>query len=472
MRWAVRPQSRQSSRDVQRPDYTALLDGEGDRDRDFLAMLAAREFTPAAFPSIKGSDLTLAYLREHHFVEPFLVPSPEGLGMVMPGPDFSVDDVKAYVGTVVARVGHGGTGSHARLSAAPQSAHHGGSVCGGARAGGDREIFVIDVATQQEKVAWNMNQFAYYFSHPDVRRRIYNVISLEFSDSAMAAAVRRPAIVDALDWISLAWPPERVATRSAQEYPKVQMYCLMSVAGSYTDFHIDFGGSSVFYHLISGEKLFYFIPPTPDNLKRYERWSNSPDQSDTFFGDLAGPCLSARLLPGQTLFIPSGWIHAVATPRDSIVVGGNFVHALSVPMQLAVERIEEATQVPHRFRFPFFRHLHWFYAEYLLGRLRSGADAVASMSAPERDSVATLVRYLGSMLTPLKTAEDRANWKINSPFDRHRATALVRALAALLGLPETEVLGRPLGQLPIPALPPRYYEWSSPRKAKRRSPGA
>ena len=28
-------------------------------------------------------------------------------------------------------------------------------------------------------------------------------------------------------------------------HPKVQMYCLMSVAGSYTDFHVDFGGTSV-----------------------------------------------------------------------------------------------------------------------------------------------------------------------------------------------------------------------------------
>jgi len=81
------------------------------------------------------------------------------------------------------------------------------------------------------------------------------------------------------------------------------------------------------------------------------------------------------------------------------------------------------------------------------------------------------VRYLGSMLTPLKTADDRANWKINSPFDRNRATAIVRALATLLDLPEAEVLGQPLGHLPIPALQPRYYEWSSPRKAKRQSPG-
>lgn len=37
---------------------------------------------------------------------------------------------------------------------------------------------------------------------------------------------------------------------------------------------------------------------------------------------------------GQTLMIPSGWIHAVYTPIDSLVFGGNFLHALNVPMQL------------------------------------------------------------------------------------------------------------------------------------------
>lgn len=36
-------------------------------------------------------------------------------------------------------------------------------------------------------------------------------------------------------------------------YPKVQKYCLMSVKGCYTDFHIDFGGTSVWYHILRGK---------------------------------------------------------------------------------------------------------------------------------------------------------------------------------------------------------------------------
>ena len=32
--------------------------------------------------------------------------------------------------------------------------------------------------------------------------------------------------------------------------PYVQKYCLMGVKDSYTDFHVDFGGSSVWYHVL------------------------------------------------------------------------------------------------------------------------------------------------------------------------------------------------------------------------------
>jgi hypothetical protein len=68
-----------------------------------------------------------------------------------------------------------------------------------------------------------------------------------------------------LDWIDKVWPESR---RRFREYPQVQYYCLMSLAGSYTDFHIDFGGSSVWYHVLRGSKIFYFAKPTPQNLAR------------------------------------------------------------------------------------------------------------------------------------------------------------------------------------------------------------
>jgi hypothetical protein len=35
----------------------------------------------------------------------------------------------------------------------------------------------------------------------------------------------------------------------------VLLYALMSPEGAYTDFHVDFGGSSVWYHIVTGRKV-------------------------------------------------------------------------------------------------------------------------------------------------------------------------------------------------------------------------
>lgn len=62
-----------------------------------------------------------------------------------------------------------------------------------------------------------------------------------------------------VDWVDCVWPrhlkeSQIEATNVLEEmkYPKVQKYCLMSVKGCYTDFHVDFGGTSVWYHILKG----------------------------------------------------------------------------------------------------------------------------------------------------------------------------------------------------------------------------
>ncbi|KAL0158099.1 hypothetical protein M9458_046175, partial [Cirrhinus mrigala] len=52
-------------------------------------------------------------------------------------------------------------------------------------------------------------------------------------------------IVRKLSWVENLWPEESIFER-----PNVQKYCLMGVKDSYTDFHIDFGGTSVWYHVL------------------------------------------------------------------------------------------------------------------------------------------------------------------------------------------------------------------------------
>ena len=52
--------------------------------------------------------------------------------------------------------------------------------------------------------------------------------------------------------------------------------------------------------------MFYFIPPTEENLLKYEQWVMSSNQSEIFFGDLVPKCWKCHIKAGNTLFIPTG----------------------------------------------------------------------------------------------------------------------------------------------------------------------
>lgn len=234
--------------------------------------------------------------------------------------------------------------------------------------GGRRMVDVMDCKTQRA-LEMPMRDFERYFKSSD-RYHVYNVISLEFSKSRLASIVKRPTVVDSLDWIDLVWPQhlkniqtDQTNVLHAMKYPKVQKYCLMSVAGCYTDYHVDFGGTSVWYHILKGGKIFWLIPPTDENIALYERWTRSGNQGDVFFGDIVSKCQRIELKAGNSLMIPSGWIHAVYTPKDSIVFGGNFLNSFNITMQLKISQLEERLKVPNRFRFPFFIEVLWYAIE-------------------------------------------------------------------------------------------------------------
>lgn len=91
--------------------------------------------------------------------------------------------------------------------------------------------------------------------------------------------------------------------------------------------------------------MFWLIPPTELNIKLYEQWILSGKQGDIFFGDTVGECGRVSLNAGDTFFIPTGWIHAVYTPKDSLVFGGNFLHSFGIEKQLRIAEVEESTKV-------------------------------------------------------------------------------------------------------------------------------
>ncbi|VVC89482.1 unnamed protein product, partial [Leptidea sinapis] len=147
------------------------------------------------------------------------------------------------------------------------------------------------------------------------------------SIEGMAPLVEPPGLARRLDWAERVWAGgANIAEGRAR--PAVQKYCLMSAGGSYTDFHVDFGGTTVWYHVLHGRKVEWYG--------------------------------TAELCAGETLFIPSGWIHAVYTPTDSIVFGGNLLHSYAIEMQLQIYEIESKVETPMMFRYPLFEAMHWY----------------------------------------------------------------------------------------------------------------
>jgi len=294
--------------------------------------------------------------------------------------------------------------------------------------GAETPVEVIDVATQSTSPGWTLGKWAeYYMLEPASREKILNVISLEISDTPLAQTISPPRVVRELDWVENFWPSAKKG--KGQSYPKVQLYCLMGVASAWTDWHIDFAGSSVYYHILHGSKVFYFIRPTPSNLAAYEKWSGTELQNHTWLGDMVDEVVKVELTEGNTMIIPTGWIHAVHTPVDSLVFGGNFLHSYNIATQFKVCNIEAATQVPKKFRFPMFTRLCWYVGDKYLRELK--ASSWQSYPLRVRSSILALAEYLVSEVRMLEKGSEysRKETRDQIPSERIKdAPALAREL--------------------------------------------
>ncbi|CAE7441591.1 Kdm2 [Symbiodinium microadriaticum] len=231
------------------------------------------------------------------------------------------------------------------------------------------------------------------------------MISLEVSSTPLASHILSPRFVRQLDWIDAYWPVDRRAR--GRDFPSVQKYVLCGMKGSYTDFHVDFGGTSVWYHVLFGQKDFILAPPTMRNFAAYRKWTKSCDQDNIFFSDIIGSenCRRISIRAGQTLLIPGGWIHGVYTPVDSLVVGGNFLLDLCILPQLQTYAVEQDIHVTKKYSFPCFKQMVWY---VLCGCLRliPGLPGSRFPSVQERSPPFTCARVLWQWPYLLKTCAD------------------------------------------------------------------
>ena len=217
---------------------------------------------------------------------------------------------------------------------------------------------------------------AYFTITP--RRSLLNVVSLSLAGTPLEDTLCAPRVVREADLVARAWPAAR------QDCPAVQLYALASPAGCVTDWHLDFGGSSVWYSILSGSKVFALAPPTINNLRAFVHWASSSRQSRQFLGDALEDVHKYTVRAGELLLIPGGWPHAVYTPEDSLVVGGNFVHAANLGLQCLVWRIEDRLSVEASFRYPNFKALCWYAARSFMNSFPPAPGEDAAVAKAER----------------------------------------------------------------------------------------
>ncbi|KAJ3723511.1 jumonji protein [Lentinula guzmanii] len=387
-----RAPARKSDRKRTTKNYANIEAGVNSDPKRFLNMMEGKEIKEDSFRRMEGGQVGMEWAEEDEnaMKEPIVIESMEGLGMNMPDENFTVDDVGLLVGE-------------------------------------KNPIEVIDVASQTNAPGWTVGQWVEYYNlEPHQRDKIFNVISLEISGTLLADRILPPRLVRELDWVENFWPSTRKG--KGHTYPKVQLYCLMGVQGAWTDWHVDFAGSSVYYHIMHGSKVFYFIKPTPANLAAYERWSGTEIQYHTWLGDLVDEVVKVTLTAGNTMIIPTGWIHAVYTPEDTLVFGGNFLHSYNIPTQLKVRDIEIRTQVPKKFRFPMFTKLCWYVGDKYMKDLKNGIIP----SSRVLDSLSSLVDFLLSETRVLErgSVQAKKEAKEQIPHDRVKdGPALARELA-------------------------------------------
>ena len=204
------------------PDYWAWNHGIASPTANWLRLIAepakfGKDIREGDFPRLKAESVNKEWLDSGtagvfygEERRPMLIKKEdggiEGLGGKVPGRELTVSDVAEQVGR-------------------------------------NEVVPVIDVATQTS-AQWNLGKWSAYFAEttePDWNGKVHNIISLEITGTPLAKKVRPPRIVREIDWVDNYWPFkgkeedwDQEKIKPGVKYPKVQMYCLMGIRGSWT----------------------------------------------------------------------------------------------------------------------------------------------------------------------------------------------------------------------------------------------
>ena len=180
--------------------------------------------------------------------------------------------------------------------------------------GEEKPVQVMRSRDQTNLDHWSLGDWSRYYDAPR-RQEVLNVISLEFSRTALAGQVVSPEFVRKRDWIDTAWPCDsfghKVTGLRCALLPTSRRRCPPLAATRTSTWTL---GHCCVVSWFRGQKVFYLIKPTPEKVffhrsphEAYEAWICDAKQDSTFFPDtIGGPteCARVEINAGQTFLHP------------------------------------------------------------------------------------------------------------------------------------------------------------------------
>jgi hypothetical protein len=92
------------------------------------------------------------------------------------------------------------------------------------------------------------------------------VLSLECSNTQLSSAIQPPLFVRQSDLFHFVWP-QSISTIKPTE-PQTSLYCHMNSSNSFINFHHNFSGANIWFHVWSGKQTFIVIQTDAEILKK------------------------------------------------------------------------------------------------------------------------------------------------------------------------------------------------------------
>lgn len=293
-------------------------------------------------------------------------------------------------------------------------------------------------------------------SKPEERPRILNMISLEFgrTKEKLDELFEVPAFVDSMSLAQIITSTlkrlldiidvflavggggfkktelnrERIEYESQlRRILSYHKFLLVSMKGSFSDVHIDFSSTCVFYHVKKGKKVFYVAPLTEYTWKVYQEFESGQRPNEWIVDVLFDHWERVEINEGETAMIPSGYLHFVWTPEDSLVIGGNFLMQQSLESQFDLSTFErecrllEKSHLDKGHLYQNFFNIMWCYVKNILSPALSDLLAIkenGELDAEQETELASLIEAGQICCDKLKTREpvpDRDWYKDERP---------------------------------------------------------